>query len=186
MTLPTPYYRSLERNGFSIIELMVVLAVAAILTMIAVPNFQVFLDRQRVVTTASDLYASVALARSEAIRRGARVNVVPIDGVHWNQGWEVVVSGTGGERLFRREPTASPPDVVQDFNPGSDVAMVSYDGTGRSTRPDNPQLTYIGDLTITGLVATGSGPSATKATRKLSINQVGRPFLCDPSVSTCP
>lgn len=63
------------KNGFTLIELMVTLSVAAILLAVAVPNFVTFVQNNRLATQANDLVTMLNYARSEAIKRGARVTV---------------------------------------------------------------------------------------------------------------
>ena len=68
----------MQRNnaaGISLIELLVAVAIVAILLAIAFPNFEGSMRRNRLATTTNELLGSVALARSEAIRntRGAGI-----------------------------------------------------------------------------------------------------------------
>ena len=62
-------------NGFTIIELMVVLAVAGLLLTVATPSFVELLQNNRLAITTNDLIGEFALARSEAAKRGGRVIV---------------------------------------------------------------------------------------------------------------
>ena len=57
-----------RQNGFTLVELMVTVAVLAILSTIAYPSFQSTIRSNRVATTTNELIASLALARSEAIK----------------------------------------------------------------------------------------------------------------------
>lgn len=72
-------------RGFSLIELMVAVAILAILLALAVPSFQDMIQRNRVRTAAADLTDSLNLARSEAIKRGSSTRLC-IDG---DNAWEV-------------------------------------------------------------------------------------------------
>lgn len=60
-----------RQNGFTLVELMVTVAVLAILSTIAYPSFQSTIRSNRVATTTNELIASLALARSEAIKKHA-------------------------------------------------------------------------------------------------------------------
>jgi type IV fimbrial biogenesis protein FimT len=54
--------------GFTLVELLITITVAAVLLAIAVPSFQTTLVRSRLATQANDLIAGINLARSEAIK----------------------------------------------------------------------------------------------------------------------
>jgi len=58
-----------------LVELVIVLAIAAILTTLAAPSFRSMIQNNRATTQANDVLATLNLARSEAIRRGIRVSL---------------------------------------------------------------------------------------------------------------
>lgn len=60
-----------QARGFTLIELMVVVAVLGVLAAIAMPNMRDFIDRQRLVTQAREIANVMQLARSEAIAHSA-------------------------------------------------------------------------------------------------------------------
>ncbi len=67
---------SLRRaDGFTLVELMVTVAMLAILSAIAFPSFQSTLRSNRVATATNEMIAAIALARSEAVRnnRGSSI-----------------------------------------------------------------------------------------------------------------
>jgi type IV fimbrial biogenesis protein FimT len=89
-------------GGFSLIELMVTIAVLAIVLAMAVPAFAALINGNRLVAQANELVASLQLARSEAVRRNAKVVLCRSSdgsscagaGVAWS-GWIVRVSSSG-------------------------------------------------------------------------------------------
>ncbi|HEX4859019.1 MAG TPA: GspH/FimT family pseudopilin [Usitatibacteraceae bacterium] len=106
-------------SGFTLLEVMIVLAVVGILAAVAVPNFSAFVKSSRLRSATSGLYEAMVLARSEAIKRGANVTVSPTGG-EWGKGWSVVVGGT---TLQRWDPEAgvsfddaTPGDIVYGLN----------------------------------------------------------------------
>lgn len=79
-------------TGFTIVELMVTVAVAAILATIAVPSYQTVTRSVRVRTASSELVSDLVRARSEAIKRNADVMVVP-EPLGWEAGWRIESAG---------------------------------------------------------------------------------------------
>lgn len=82
------------KRGFTLIELIVTIAIAAILLTIAIPNFRTFSMNNRMATQANDLITALNLARSEAVKRSANVTVCASSNSTsctgtWAQGWIV-------------------------------------------------------------------------------------------------
>ncbi|MBN2856215.1 MAG: GspH/FimT family pseudopilin [Halothiobacillaceae bacterium] len=71
--------RHKRAQGFTIIELMITLTVAAILLAIAIPSFTYLTVSSKLTTTANSLVNALGTARSEAIKRNTNV-VVGMDG----------------------------------------------------------------------------------------------------------
>lgn len=80
--------------GFSLTELLVALAVAAVLLGIALPAFNTLVQERALAATINDLAAGIAYARSEAIRRGRPITLAaraPAAGNEWAGGYCVFV-----------------------------------------------------------------------------------------------
>ena len=67
--------RRRKAGGFTLIELMVVMAITVVLLLIAAPVFTDFIARSRLRSAADDLTNQLALARAEALRLDRNVNV---------------------------------------------------------------------------------------------------------------
>lgn len=81
------------QSGFTIIELMIVVAIAGILAVFAMPSFQDTIDNQRVRKAVSDMHLSLLQARSEAIKRNSSI-VINRNGSSWVNGWTVQSGAT--------------------------------------------------------------------------------------------
>ncbi|MBI5041481.1 MAG: GspH/FimT family pseudopilin [Gammaproteobacteria bacterium] len=99
-----------RHTGFTLIELIVTMAVAAILITLAVPNFRDFLLNNRLTGTANEFIAAANLARSEAIKRGRNAtlcvsnnsmdaNPTCTGGTNWGLGWLAWVEADGSGAL---------------------------------------------------------------------------------------
>lgn len=88
-----------KTQGFTLVELMITLVVAAILLSLAVPSFQTIIRNSRTATNANKLIATLHLAKSEAIKRGLQVTVRRKSTTSnvWEEGWDVFsdINGNG-------------------------------------------------------------------------------------------
>jgi len=73
-------------KGFTLIELMVTLAVLAIVVTWAIPSFVTLIQQNRLTATTNQMLGIVSQARGEALRRSDRVWVSPLDGSAWSSG----------------------------------------------------------------------------------------------------
>lgn len=122
----------IRKQGFTIIELMVTLSVAAIILSVGVPGFQSIVQDNRLTSELNRLEGDLHLARMESIKRNEFVtickrNAAGTDCVNsggWEQGWLVFEDPNrngevdAGEEVIRDNP---------DVNPGLAIAYVPTD-----------------------------------------------------------
>ncbi len=97
--------------GWTLVEAMIALALVGLTASLAVPAYGEWIANYRLASHAERLAGSLALARSEAVKRGHRVNLCPApdglrcdDGASWDAGWLVYVDVDRDGRVGDDEP----------------------------------------------------------------------------------
>jgi type IV fimbrial biogenesis protein FimT len=137
-------YRNIMHNrpeyssGFTLMELMVTITIAAILLGAAIPSFTSIITSNRLTTYANELVTALNYARSEAVKRGIQVTVRSKGAsTHWESGWDVFVDINGNETFNDASPSTP-------CASGQDCLLRTYDAlpsgytltTGSSTYKD--------------------------------------------------
>ncbi|MES2127403.1 MAG: GspH/FimT family pseudopilin [Pseudomonadota bacterium] len=168
-----------RHHGFSAAETLVVLAISVILLGMAVPDLLALAKRQQLKAGVTDLLGAINLARSEAIARGQRVELVPLDpaGANWRLGWVVFVDGDGNRRPDAGEDViarhgALPEGIRIDavFSSHQQPDYIAYNGAGRSCSATSSAAARWGTLSLL----------QGRETRRIKINMLGRARVCDP------
>jgi type IV fimbrial biogenesis protein FimT len=149
-----------KQSGITLIEIMVTVAIAAILMSVAVPAFRGLIAGSRASTAANEILASLIIARSEAVKRGITV-VVQAEGNDWTDGWEVSASTV-------------PDPTVLSTNAGLDGDITIDDGADNHVT----QINFAPDGTAnTGAVTIESTTSG--ACRRVEILGSGKALIAD-------
>ncbi|MGE6161128.1 type IVa pilus pseudopilin TppE [Aeromonas salmonicida] len=103
------------RSGFSLIELMVTIAIVSILLTLGIPSLSAVLRNITLTTQANNFVAAINLARSEAIRRNTAVTLSAsasnLTQHHWESGWQIWVDSNGNGTLDNGELLRLFPDM---------------------------------------------------------------------------
>lgn len=191
MDRPTTPSASAQR-GFTLIELMVTLALVAIMMMLAAPNFTAFQRNSELTTTANNFLATLSAARAEAMKRQLRTFVIPADGSNWSSGWvsfvdvnsnvsTTALSSDSGDIILSRVD-GLPPSVVIDTTSAtsfvhSGVRYAMFNGSGF--------MTLIGGGFPSGGAHSLDFTSGTGETRRVLASSAGRIRVCKPTDAGC-
>jgi type IV fimbrial biogenesis protein FimT len=147
-------------SGFTLIEMLMTMAIAAILLTIGIPSFRYVTNSNRVAGELNGLLGDLQFARAEAIKEGRTVTVcVSSDGANcanlttWQSGWIVFSdpanlggAGAGGETILRVQAPFSSSDT---FNASNDVSVVTFNREGYAIGMANGTLIELHDSTNT-------------------------------------
>lgn len=173
-----------QQSGFTLVELMITVAVIAILIGIGFPSFSATLRSSRVTTHANNIIATFSLARTEAIKSSGASGVCPSAngtscGGAWNSGWIVFddVNNNG---------TADAGEVARAIGGNSSLTVTTGGGLV------SPILFSSRGLPTTAVPASGVAaftvqpmdcPTGVDAVRKFFLNATGQIRMAK---ATCP
>jgi type IV fimbrial biogenesis protein FimT len=122
-------------DGFTLIELMVTLALAVILLALAVPSFRNTVQNNRATTTANELLTALSTARSEAIKRNETISLCSsangtscASSTNWATGW-IMLDGSGSVLRVWSAPDGSPTITGPSASVQFDVTGAANAGT---------------------------------------------------------
>jgi type IV fimbrial biogenesis protein FimT len=168
-------------SGFNLIELLMVMAIAAIMAMIGIPSFKYVTTSNRVSSEVNSLLGDMQYARNEAVKEGQPVTVCPSTNPtatppscsgsnSWHTGWIVFSDPANGHTvpnanpiILRVQPAFTPQDT---FVADNAVQAVTFNRRGFATSYATGGVSVITNVTITL-----HDPTATSQwTRCLAIN----------------
>ena len=173
-----------HNKGFTLIELIITIAIAAIVMTIGIPSFNQTVRNSRLTTNANELITSLNLARSEAIKRNVQVFVrrKGATSQNWDSGWDVFIDLNNN----------------QTFNAGVDTLLKTYPplSNNYTLRTGANYDDWVAFLP-SGLNDSSSGTTNdsfrlcatagdTANSRRIAVNTIGRARVSTGDVVSCP
>jgi type IV fimbrial biogenesis protein FimT len=165
-------------RGFSLVELLLAMAVLALLMAFGMPMYSQFIANSQIRTAGESIMTGLQLAKSEAARQNLPVEFSFEAGT--DAGWTVQIARGDrmGEMLGEHKAAEGVGKVAPTFNPAG-ATKITFNGFGSISNNEDgsPALTHV-KLDSTVLAATDS--------RELCvvINSGGAMRLCDPNVGS--
>ncbi len=138
----------LKIAGFTLLELMIGIAVLAILVTVAAPAMQNTIRNNRLTAQANDLVTAFQFARSEAIRKNGSIDICAStdgttcagSGTSWSDGW-IVVDPDGDTNNGNPEPSRVWRSLGGQTTLTAPTASFEYDSSGRIDPSAQMELT---------------------------------------------
>jgi type IV fimbrial biogenesis protein FimT len=178
-----------NNSGFTLVELMVTLAIAAIVITQGVPSFVTMIQNNRLVTQTNDVATAINIARSEAVKRGVRVILcrsadptatTPACGGTantWTTGWLIFASGDTDNTYTDGTDT-----LLRIGQPAPTGITIMTNSTSNNNLEYNPDgTTNESGGTAVFAICDSRGESNG---RQIQVNAMGRPQLVKGSSSS--
>lgn len=186
----------MKQQGFTVVELMVALAIGGILTMLVVPGVRALIGNNRLTAYTNDFVTHALLARNEAMRRGRTViicgsaqpeltdpdcfnsNTI----VTWSKGWFVFVDANdngvhdAAEEILRRQVINDSKTTVKiNFSLAGGTSRIAYSARGMLDN-DHSFISATSEVPIALAIC---NDNTENSGRIIWINRVGRAWLRD-------
>lgn len=192
-----------KKTGFTLIELMITLAIIGIVALVGGPSLRVFMQRSQLVASTNELLSAFHVARSEAIKLNSRVTICSSnDGsscsgsASWKDGWIVFVdadgnlSGTGAvcsaietDCLLRSHDAIDDDLLTVNGVDSNESAVTSFTFTSRGLPKTNNGASKSGTFSVCSKDSRG----VALGSRAVVLSLSGRVRISDNSgVITCP
>lgn len=181
--------RLLRERGFTLIELMTAIAIAAVLLLVAVPSFVKFQRNSELTSATNSFVGALNVARGEAMKRGMNSMIIPNTGTDWDSGWTVFVDSDRSSSydantditVLKQDPLPSYFSTTGRTGSGDAAEYVMFDPSGYSKTVGSAAFQ---SLTLTIGRNDLSGTDKDEQSRLLVVAMTGRIRACRPSTDT--
>lgn len=186
-------------RGFTLVEMMIVVVILGILLALALPGFQSLIQNAKIRAAAENIQAGLNLARTEALRRNARVSLWLVNGINGGcarsstgTSWVVSLDDPASACNAAASETAAPRLIqarsgndgsagisVNALNSASTASScITFNGFGRLESTCSSGGAPIARIAFTSTPAPGNGRSL-----EMRIASGGAIRMCDPAVA---
>ena len=171
-------------HGFSLIELMVAMAIFGLLMAAAVPNLTAWISNARVRTTAESIQNGLMLAKAEAVRRNVKVEFIVTSSAPTVANINTITAATTGSNWLVRVYRASGVYTAPDFIQGRSSAE---SGNNTTVTAGQSSFVFSGMARLSPIPAgtVNVNVSGTGASRplRIAVTQGAAIRMCDPALS---
>jgi len=159
--------RSSKQRGVTLIELMIGIAIMAILLTVGLPGFKVWMLNTQIRTATESMQNGLQLARAEAVRRNEQVNFILVTGTSWT------VSTVAGTTIQSRQSSEGSVNVTVTVTPAG-ATTATFNALGRLANPTTAPTQIDLDVPTTIL------PANVSRELRINITSGGQIRTCDP------
>jgi type IV fimbrial biogenesis protein FimT len=194
---------AMRQRGFNLVELMVTVAILALLVLAAMPSLGTWLDNTRIRNEGDSIVNGLQTARAEAVRRNQNVSFwlvnLPNPATLSNDCSLLSTSGSWMVSVFdpvnqcaadatSTDPTVNPNGIIAGRPMGADSTRVSVtakqsDGSGSALVTFNGFGRVANPASITTIDLNGIG-GGTYRNLQVLVSKTGAVRLCDPAVTS--
>jgi type IV fimbrial biogenesis protein FimT len=139
-----------KNSGFTLLELIITVALVSIVTAIAIPSMRTFGQNDRLTTSINVMIGHLAYARSEAVKRSQQVSLCVSNdattctgGNNWEDGWIIYIDADASNTFDASEEVLRAQQALgknQTLTPTTFASQVTYDYRGFATSTGSFQL----------------------------------------------
>ena len=193
MRTPSKPLPVIRPGGFTLLELMATITVAAVILMLAGPSLNDFMRKQRVITAVDSITSAIGQARSIAIATNSYVTIAPVDKANWISGVQIFSEGQNPSGVYDKgadkllgQYDAMPAGMKVDFKSTANISSSTASQTSLTYSPVGYTVTAPGKVAQVNASFVISFRDNKPPSRGVIINALGRARTCDPAVdSTC-